>query len=125
MVLGIHHVQLTVAAEHLDAARHFYVNRLGFTAVTDPFGIHGFWLQAGPQQVHVRVEEDIDRHKTRSHPAFVVDNLEAIHAELIGCGCIIDPQAAFDGYERFHVIDPGGNRIELMQATPPAADLSA
>ena len=123
MILGIHHVQITVAAEHLEAARQFYVNRLGFLQVTDPFGIHGFWLEAGPHQVHIRVEEDIARHKTRSHPAFLVDNLEAIHADLIGSGCLIDPQADFDGYARIHVIDPGGNRIELMQrATPSALD---
>lgn len=122
MVLGIHHIQLTVAAEHLEATRQFYVNRLGFVEIAEPFGIEGFWLAAGPQQVHIRVENDIDRHKTRAHPAFVVDNLSAIHAELIGCGCIIDPQMAFDGYERIHVIDPGGNRIELMQVVSHTPD---
>ena len=119
MILGIHHVQITVTAEHLEAARQFYVNRLGFVEIAEPFGIEGFWLAAGAHQVHIRVEEGIARHKTRSHPAFVVDNLSAIHAELIGCGCMIDPQAAFEGYERFHVLDPSGNRVELMQRAEP------
>ena len=120
MVHGIHHVQLTVPPEKLAEAKAFYVDRLGFIEIDEPFGIEGFWLAAGAQQVHIRVEADVPRHLTRAHPAFVVNNLPAIHADLIACDCLIDPQSPFDGYERIHVIDPGGNRIELMQKTAPA-----
>lgn len=114
MILGIHHVQITLPPEALDRARAFYVDGLGFTPIADPFNKPGFWLAAGGQQVHVRPEADIERHKTFAHPAFVVDNLPVLHARLSEGGFVIDPQPDFDGYARLHVIDPGGNRIELM-----------
>ncbi|MGC4031840.1 MAG: VOC family protein [Tepidisphaeraceae bacterium] len=115
MVLGIHHIQLTVPPDKLDATRRFYINRLGFEPIANPFNIEGFWLAAGGQQVHIRVEENVDRYKTRAHAAFVIDNLAAVHVGLVADGCVIEPQKPFDHFERLHVIDPGGNRIELMQ----------
>ena len=114
MILGIHHVQITVPPQTLEATRAFYVDRLGFTPIADPFGKPGFWLAAGGQQLHVRPEAGLDRQQTFAHPAFVVTDLSALHDRLRGCGCVIDVQTDFDGYARLHVIDPGGNRIELM-----------
>lgn len=115
MIHGIHHIQITVPPDTLEAAREFYVDRLGFTTIADPFNKPGFWLAAGAQQVHVRPEADIDRHKTFAHPAFLVTGLSDLETELRRGGFVIDPQPDFDGYTRLHVIDPGGNRIELMQ----------
>ena len=115
MVIGLHHIQLSIAPGSVEASLHFYIDLLGFTPLEDPFKIEGFWLGAGAHQLHCRVEADIDRHRTRAHPAFLVDNLAKIQADLTREGFELDHQADFAGYRRFHVIDPSGNRIELMQ----------
>lgn len=115
MITGIHHVQLTVAPEHLERAKVFYVDLLGMTPIEDPFGKPGFWLAAGEQQVHVRPETNVDRARTRAHPAFLVANLAALRAKLDQLGYTILEEPKLHGFERFHVLDPSDNRIELMQ----------
>ncbi len=118
MVIGIHHVQITVAPEHLAKAKAFYVDLLGMTPIYDPFGKQGFWLAAGDrQQVHVRPEANVDRARTRSHPAFLVDDVAALRDKLDREQYTIYEEPKLDGFERFHVLDPSGNRIELMQRT--------
>ncbi|MGN6504739.1 MAG: VOC family protein [Tepidisphaeraceae bacterium] len=115
MVVGLHHVQLSIAPGRVEASLRFYVDLIGFTPIEDPFKIEGFWLAAGAHQLHCRVEPDIDRRATRAHPAFLLDDLSAVQQKLLDAGFELDHQADFAGYRRFHVLDPSGNRIELMQ----------
>lgn len=115
MTLGIHHIQISIAPDKVEASRMFYVEHLGCTPIHDPFGIEGFWLAAGLQEVHVRVEKDIDRTRTRAHPAFLVSDLKAVQQRLESNGFEIIPQPKLAGFDRFHVIDPSGNRLEIMQ----------
>ncbi|HEY0010269.1 MAG TPA: VOC family protein [Tepidisphaeraceae bacterium] len=115
MVIGIHHVQISIDSQRLEESRRFYVELLGMTPIDDPFHGSGFWVAAGEQQVHVRVEDGIDRAKTKSHPAFLVENVAELHNTLSAGNFTIDPQPKMAGFDRFHVIDPSGNRIELMQ----------
>jgi catechol 2,3-dioxygenase-like lactoylglutathione lyase family enzyme len=115
MTIGIHHVQISIAPEQLERSRDFYIDLLGMPQIHDPFGIQGFWLAAGDQQVHVRVEANIDRHRTNAHPAFLVKDLAATRAKLDREGYTIHDQPKLEGFDRLHVIDPSGNRIELMQ----------
>ena len=115
MVLGLHHVQISIDPRHLAASRRFYVDLIGFTPIDDPFRGTGFWLAAGDQQVHVREEAGIDRAATKSHPAFLVADVAGLEKKLASEGFNIDSQPKLAGFDRFHVIDPSGNRIELMQ----------
>jgi catechol 2,3-dioxygenase-like lactoylglutathione lyase family enzyme len=115
MTIGIHHVQISIAPEQLERSRIFYVDLLGMPQIHDPFGIQGFWLAAGDQQVHLHVEAKIDRHRTNAHPAFLVDDLAALRKRLDHEGYTIHDQPKLEGFDRFHVIDPSGNRVELMQ----------
>ena len=113
--IGIHHVQISVAPDLIDASRRFYIDILGCTPIEDAFGKEGFWAAAGLQEIHVRPETDIDRDRTRAHPAFLVTDLAAVEAKLKSGGCEIIPQPKLAGFERFHTIDPSGNRLEIMQ----------
>lgn len=113
--IGIHHVQISVAPESIEASRHFYIDILGCTPIEDAFAKEGFWAAAGLQEIHVRPEPEIDRKRTRAHPAFLVSDLAEVEAMLKSNGFEIIPQPKLAGFERFHVIDPSGNRVEIMQ----------
>lgn len=114
---GVHHVQISVGPGEVEAARVFYVELLGMTPIDDPFGGAGFWASAGGQDLHVRVEEGIDRRRTGAHVAYLVDDLEACRRRLSEAGLSLIPQPPLSGYDRVHVLDPAGNRVELMQRT--------
>ena len=64
MILGIDHVQITVPADAVAAARAFYCGVLGLREVEKPATLQergGFWLQVGDRHVHVtlRLQSDL------------------------------------------------------------------
>ena len=116
MTVGIQHVQITIAPGQEAGSRTFYLDLLGLKEFTDPFNAKGgFWARAGEQEVHIRVEKDIERSRTNAHTAFVVSDLRTLQVELEKRGFKIFPQPKIVGFDRFHTLDPSGNRIELMQ----------
>jgi catechol 2,3-dioxygenase-like lactoylglutathione lyase family enzyme len=114
--IGIQHVQITIAPGEEASSRAFYLDLLGLVEFEDVFHAKGgFWARAGSQEVHIRVEKDIDRSRTNAHTAFLIDDLQSLKAELERRGFKIFPQPKIAGFERFHTLDPSGNRVELMQ----------
>jgi catechol 2,3-dioxygenase-like lactoylglutathione lyase family enzyme len=117
-VLSIDHVQIAMPGGEEDRARAFYVEQLGFTEIPKPPELAkrgGAWFQAGEVQLHLGVEADF-RPARKAHPAFLVEELEALLARLRTAGHEPDTsQPPLDGYKRAHVFDPFGNRIELME----------
>jgi catechol 2,3-dioxygenase-like lactoylglutathione lyase family enzyme len=115
--VGIQHVQITVEPDDLERIFDFYTRLIGMPQIHDEFAPRnkGFWLGAGDQSLHVRIEKGIERKKTNAHPAIIVDNLAECKQGLEKEGHPIFPQPKLPGYERFHTIDPSGNRIEVMQ----------
>ena len=75
----------------------------------------GAWFQSGDFQLHIGIEKDF--HPARkAHPAFIVDDLDAMLEKAQLAGYEIDHSPPpLDGYKRAHVFDPFGNRIELME----------
>ena len=75
----------------------------------------GAWFQSGNVQLHLGVENDF--HPARkAHPAFIVDEIEAVLEKVQLAGYETDTsQPPLDGYKRSHIFDPFGNRIELME----------
>ena len=117
-ILSINHVQLAMPESQEETARTFYVNILGLAEIPKPDSLikrGGAWFQSGDVQVHLGVDRDF--HSARkAHPAFVVDDLEAILEKAQVAGFEWDlSQPDLDGYKRCHVYDPFGNRIELME----------
>lgn len=117
-ILSIDHVQLAMPIGEEAEARAFYVYALGFTEVPKPPELAkrgGAWFESENVQLHIGVEADF--HPARkAHPAFIVDDLEALIAKAQSTGYETDTtQPPLDGYKRAHVFDPFGNRIELMQ----------
>lgn len=118
MILSIDHVQIAMPAGGEEKARAFYIDLLGFTEIPKPPELAkrgGAWFESGSTQLHLGVEPDF-RPARKAHPAFLVDDLDALLANIQNAGAEVDTsQPLLDGYKRAHVFDPFGNRIELME----------
>ena len=117
-ILSSDHVQSAMPPDEEEKARLFNIGILGFTEIPKPPALikrGGAWLQSGNVQLHMGVEKDF-RPARKAHPAFVVEELDAILDKVHRAGYEWDEsQPPLDGYKRAHVYDPFGNRIELMQ----------
>jgi catechol 2,3-dioxygenase-like lactoylglutathione lyase family enzyme len=108
MITGIHHIQITVSAEDERAARTFYCGTLGLPEVEKPDSLKGrggFWLQVGDRQLHVGVEEGIDRSRTKAHVAYQVDDLAAWRERLAAAGMVALESVPIPGFDRFECRD--------------------
>ena len=97
-------------------AREFYVDVLGFTEVIRPEvfgGRGGGWFRGGLVMIHLGVEADF-RAARMAHPAIVVEDLEPLIARCEAAGHPIEPALKLPGFDRLHVYDPFGNRLEFM-----------
>jgi catechol 2,3-dioxygenase-like lactoylglutathione lyase family enzyme len=115
--LALEHVLLSIPAGEERRARKFYVDVLGFTEVVRPEslgGTGGGWVRAGPVNLHLGAEKDF--HPARlAHPAFLVSDLAPLIARCEAAGHATKRAEKLPGFERVHVHDPFGNRIELME----------
>ena len=106
-IVAIDHVQLAMPVDGEGEARRFYGDLLGLREVPKP---------AGVVKLHLGVEPDF-RPARKAHPALLVEGLPALVERLTRAGCRVEDAAGVPGYERVHVSDPFGNRLELMERT--------
>ena len=122
--MRLHHVQVACPPGGEDDARRFYGDGLGLTEVEKPADLRargGAWFRAYDEsgvvsaELHVGVEDPFVRAR-KAHPAFVVDDLEAVAARLADAGFDVDwsQRHTFPGHERFHTFDAHGNRVEVL-----------
>ena len=120
-IYAIDHIQLAMPPGEEDKARAFYVGLLGFIEILKPpqlMGRGGAWFESGTVKLHLGVEADF--HPARkAHPALLVDDLPTLLSRLEAHGVTITRDIPLEGYDRTHVADPFGNRIELMQKVKP------
>lgn len=117
-ILGLHHAQITVPRSAETAARAFYVGLLGLAEVAKPAGLAergGFWLQVGDREVHVSLEDGVDRSATKAHLAYEVRDLDHWQRRLTDAGLTLERQPPIPGYRRFLFRDPFGNRVEMLE----------
>jgi glyoxylase I family protein len=114
-MLGVHHVAICV--DDLEAARQFYVERLGCTERTDrpDFGFPGAWLDAGAQQIHL-MQLTANERVPLQHFAIQVADLDVAVGELVANGVDVRRSSYVPGagHQAF-LKDPSGNEIELNQ----------
>ncbi|MGD1935793.1 MAG: VOC family protein [Candidatus Phaeomarinobacter sp.] len=116
-ITALHHVQLAMPRGEEDAARRFYDELLGIPEVPKPAELAkrgGCWFESGDIRVHLGVEADF-RPAKKAHPAFQVSDLKVIRDRMIAGGVEVKDDAALEGFSRFFVADPFGNRIEILQ----------
>jgi catechol 2,3-dioxygenase-like lactoylglutathione lyase family enzyme len=116
MVIGVNHVQVNVPTDALHAARDFYLGFMGFREIERPatFTSKGIWMNAGSFEVHIGLEDGVDR-KTRAHIAYQVTDISAWREKVRAQGWTIQEQPVIPGHDRFQFRDPFGNNIELIQ----------
>jgi catechol 2,3-dioxygenase-like lactoylglutathione lyase family enzyme len=125
VTIRLHHVQVACPPGGEEAVRRFYGAGLGLTEVEKPDDLKargGVWFRAYDErgevgaELHVGVEDPFTPAR-RAHPAFVVADLEdaARSFALVGADVDWSQRHSFAGYERFHVHDPHGNRVEVLQ----------
>ena len=115
---GIHHIQLAMPVGEEEAGRRFYGELLGLPEVPKPSELAprgGIWFRSGELEVHLGVEREAFTPARKAHPAFVVGGLDELRDRLGAAGYRIDEDVQLEGYRRFHVRDPFGNRLELVE----------
>ncbi len=118
MITGLHHAQITVPEDSKDAAKDFYCRVLGLVEIAKPAtlqGRGGFWLRVGDREVHVGIEDGVDRTLTKAHLAYAVTDLALWRSRFAGLGITILESVPIPGFDRFEFRDPFGNRVELIQ----------
>jgi catechol 2,3-dioxygenase-like lactoylglutathione lyase family enzyme len=116
-VLGMHHVQLAMPPGEEDAAVRFYGAILGLTQVPKPPELEargGVWFRDEALEVHLGVEEPFSPAR-KAHPAFLVRNLPTLRARIETAGYRVTDDVPLPGFQRCHVRDPFGNRLELLE----------
>jgi catechol 2,3-dioxygenase-like lactoylglutathione lyase family enzyme len=117
-ITRLNHVMVTIPKGAEDQARAFYCDLLGLPEIPKPeslTGRGGFWLAVGDMQIHVGVEDEINRAATKAHFAYEVDDLAAWRDKLAANGFAALDSPPIPGYERFEFRDPFSNRVELIQ----------
>jgi catechol 2,3-dioxygenase-like lactoylglutathione lyase family enzyme len=113
----IHHVQITVPSNLETEARAFYCGVLGLREIPKPDALKsrgGFWLALAGQEIHVSLEDGVERFKTKAHLAYQVADLEAWKIKLEAAGCVVLESVPIPGFERFETRDPFGHRLEMI-----------
>ncbi|MPZ94169.1 MAG: glyoxalase [Propionibacteriales bacterium] len=119
-MIALHHVQVSCPPGGESAARAFYGAALGLTEVAKPAVLAargGVWFRDPGVEVHVGVEADF-RPARKAHPAFVVDDPDALAERLQAAGSDVRWDDDFPGYRRFYTADGHGNRVEVLSPAP-------
>lgn len=118
MILGLHHVQITIPRGSEEEARRFYCELLGLKELIKPPVLKdrgGFWLAVGDREVHIGTEDQVDRFVTKAHVAYQVKDLNQWRKKLSEKNVQLTASIPIPHYERFEFRDPFGNRIELIE----------
>ncbi len=115
-MMRLHHVQVACPRGGEDDARRFYAGALGIPEVPKPPALAargGCWFRGDGVEVHVGVEEPFSPAR-KAHPAFLVDDLDAVADRVATAGFEVTWDDDFPGHRRFYTADGAGNRVELL-----------
>lgn len=119
MILGLHHVQVSIPPGEENRARKFYCDFLGLSELPKPAALQargGFWVSLGDRELHVGVDSaPIDRAASKAHVAYEVEDAAHWRKKLLEAGIVPIESVPIPGYLRFEARDPFGNRIEFIQ----------
>ena len=117
-ITRLHHVHITVPSAEVERAREFYCGMLGLVEIEKPDSLKdrgGFWMKLGDVDVHVGVQEGVERQSLNTHIAYQVDKVEVWRTVLQEHGVTVLESTPIPGFTRFEFRDPFGNRVEFIQ----------
>jgi catechol 2,3-dioxygenase-like lactoylglutathione lyase family enzyme len=121
-VTGFDHVQVAAPTGCESEARAFYGGVLGLEELDKPPPLArrgGCWFSVGEHELHVGVDANFIPAR-KAHPALTVDSvgaLDELAGRLEAHGRPVewaDPAEIPGRERRFHVLDPWGNRLEVI-----------
>lgn len=118
MIKALDHVQVTVPKNSESEARTFYIDFLGLKETEKPENRKangGFWLQLGSSQVHISLEDNVERLKTKAHVAYQVESLDFWRNKFQAHKIEFQESLPFPNASAFEFRDPFGNRVELIE----------
>lgn len=122
-ITQIDHVQVTVPSTAEEVSKQFYGAVLGLEEIPkragprSPRSQRGAWYRCGTVELHLSVEDSpADNRSSKRHVCFMVTNLAEAEATMREAAIeIIPDNQPIEGWRRFYVRDPGGNRIEIAE----------
>lgn len=114
---SIDHIQLAAPKDSEAIAKNFFNRILGLQEIEKPEALKkkgGVWFEFGNYQIHIGIEEPFAPAK-KAHPAFEIENLEALKAHLTKSNVHFTADTDLPGANRIYIHDPFGNRIELLE----------
>ncbi|MFN8719888.1 MAG: VOC family protein [Rhodospirillales bacterium] len=115
-------MQVTVPHGALDAAVAFYGGVLGLPEIAQPAAVAhhgGGWFRLDGAELHLRPEDGTvaANPASRRHLALRVPDVGAVEAIVRAAGLPLDPDdRPIPGVRRIFLRDPGGNRVEIVEA---------
>jgi catechol 2,3-dioxygenase-like lactoylglutathione lyase family enzyme len=113
---AIDHVQLAMPPGEEATARRFFGELLGMEEIPKPTELAkrgGCWFQSGAVQVHIGVDHNF-HPATKAHPALRCRDYASLLARLQEADIAVQSDVELPGVTRCHILDPWGNRIELI-----------
>jgi len=117
-IVGFDHVQLAMPAGHEDVARAFYTGVLGLVEEAKPVNLQergGVWFRGGALRLHLGVDPEF-RAARKARPAILVRGLTDFEISCSAAGFTPVTDEPLEGFDRFYVFDPFGNRSELLES---------
>jgi catechol 2,3-dioxygenase-like lactoylglutathione lyase family enzyme len=124
-IYGIDHVQLAIPPNSEDLARVFYGEILGLREQPKPEHLvqrGGVWFEQDDLKLHlgvVRVASALPNLNfcpaTKAHPGLLVEDLDELVSRCEAAGSKIVVGEGVKSYRQVYVIDPFGNRLELLE----------
>ena len=117
-IVRLDHVQVAMPRGREAEAEAFYGAILGLAIRPKPDALAargGRWFEQGEVKLHLGIEEDFHPLQ-KAHPALVVEGLDDLVSALGEAGHIVSWDGDLKGVRRCYVLDPFGNRIELIEA---------
>jgi hypothetical protein len=117
----LQHVSLEIAPADAEAAVEFW-RLVGFEPVSSPEPLGGYvtWVERSGTQIHLIHTEDAGV-PVLGHAAVVVDDFQGTFDRVAAAGHEVIESHELWGARRAFAISPGGHRVELMAAAPPAS----
>lgn len=115
--MRVDHLQLAMPPGEEAKAGAFFSRVLGMDPEEKPSPLNargGCWFRKGCVILHLGVEREFVPQK-KAHPAFLVEDLEALATRLTAANHPVTWDDTLPGRARFYTTDPFGNRLEFMR----------